>query len=42
MTFEIRTIDGHIYAVSTEVGDGLTRVVITEPETQPVSMEESE
>lgn len=40
MTFEIRSTDGRVYEVHTEVGDGLTRVVITE-QVQPETPMES-
>ncbi len=39
MTFEIRTPDGRILTVSTEVGDGLSRVVVTEAVETVVSID---
>lgn len=42
MTFQIRTPDGQILTVKTVVGDGLTQVVVVEPEPVVESMEESE
>lgn len=32
MSFEIHTADGRVLSVHTEVGEGLTRVVVTEAE----------
>jgi hypothetical protein len=39
VAFEIRTADGEIYAVHTEVGDGLTRVVVLAQRREPVAVE---
>lgn len=42
MSFEIHTADGRVLSVHTEVGNGLTQVVVTETEPQPEPMEASE
>lgn len=39
MTFQIRTNDGRILTVHTEVGEGTTRVVIEEEPREPVAIE---
>lgn len=42
MSFSIVTHDGRVLVVHTEVGDGLARVVVDEPELAAESIEESE
>jgi hypothetical protein len=42
MSFEIRTPDGRILAVHTEVGTGPARVIVEERQPDPVPMEGSD
>lgn len=42
MTFSVRTPDGRILTVRTEVGEGLSQVVIEEEAPQEAPMEGSE